>query len=426
MTSPISTCTITGSWPDKTDGTPASGHYLVKPVAEALATGALLPVTTTVVTLAERGTGTRELRYVPGSTQWKITELIEGATNPPPYVVTPDADTLDLSTAPRSAPPFVPVTQFVLASSVGQPGGPGGPLESDGTMPPEQVPGGGGGVVSVAAADTTIVVAGTGTHPTLAVGTAIPQASVTGLTGALAAKASASALTDEVARAEAAEAARIALATVTTKGDLILGTGAATVARVPVGSPGDALVADPGAAAGVSYQPIGGGGGSAVKAFTSAVFELEGGSITPPDSGGNWDILLQDPDDPTRMFSRTVPAEVGELLTVNQNDMFKATDSATHLDLGVIVAGEIVRFLSNLDVPARPSTEGDPGWYPNTPDFKYHPAPPEWIAAAIDIAGDATVTVAVVYRGGTGIFYAETGYPFRMSMKNLGVPGTVV
>lgn len=405
MSSPVAQCTITGTWPE-TDNSKATGRYIVTPLFEALGDGVLVPVTDVPVTLDAQGTGTRTLGYIPGVTQWKITEQIDSADQIDPYVVTPEGDTLDLSTAPRSAAPGVPVNQFLLASSMGHPGGPGGPLREDGTLPPAQIPGGGsGGITSITTPNGTLIADRTGSEVAMAVGEGIPQSAIADLTADL--------------------AALVPLDTITAKGDLIIGTGTGEVARLPVGgTTGDALVVDPTAPNGISYQPVGGGGGGGtVKAFTMTVFEQVGGSITPPDSGGTWGILFQ--VDGTTMFSRTVPAEAGELLTVNQNDMFRATDSQTHFDLGVIVGGEIVRYLSNMDLPARPSVEGDPGWYPNSTDFKWHPAPPEWIAEASDIDG-GNVTVAIVYRGGTGTFYAEQDYPFRMSMKNLGTPTTVV
>lgn len=420
MSDPLSQCTITGTWPE-TNGEKATGRYLVTPVFEALGSGVLVPVTEVVIRLDANGTGSQTLGYIPGVTQWRITEKIEDATNPRPYLVTPDGPTLDLSTAPRDAPPGSPSALFVLASSIGQVGGPGGPIGQDGTLPPEQIPAGSGdGVAAIGAANPTIVISGTGANPLIGVGTGIPQGSVSGLSAALTAKAAAADLTAETERAQVAEAALVPLATVTAKGDLIIGAGAGTVTRVPVGvTDGTALVVDSAAPEGVSYQPVGGG----VKAFTRKVFEVPGASVTPPDSGGIWVPLTQ--TDGVSLFSASVPAAIGDLITVNQNNMFKATDSATHLDLGVIVGGQIARYLSNGDLPARPSVEGDPGWYPNSPDFKYHPAPPEWIAQADDIDA-GTITVALVYRGGTGILYAEADYPFRLTMKNLGVPTTVV
>lgn len=357
MTSPTATCQVTGSWPE-TGGNVASGDFIVTPAYEALGDGVLVPITDVRVTLDASGVGTMDLTYVPGQTQWKITERINGADNPDPYIVTPEGARLDLSTAPRSAPPGAPVSTFLLASSVGTPGGPGGPLDDTGKMPAGQIPPTGGGI----------------------------PASI-----------------------------------ITAKGDLIAGAAADTPQVLAVSpNDGDLIVADSTAPQGMSWQPP---QGPAVKAFSSAIFR--DGSVTPANSAGAWLTLKRTGG--VNLFSRSVPAQVGDLLTVSLNTFFEATDNSTHLDLAVLVNGVAVRYLSNMDTaPAAPSFEGDPGWYPNGAAFKWHPAPPEWQAEASDIAADGTVTVAVVYKGGTGIFFAETNYPCRMTMKNLGLPDTVV
>jgi hypothetical protein len=356
MSQPTAQCTVTGTWPE-TDGTKAAGRYLVTPTYEALGTGVMVPVTDVPVTLDANGTGIASLTYIPGATQWKITEQVDGADNPAPYAVTPDGPTLDLSTAFRSPPQGSPWAEFVVKTSVGQPGGPGGPLDADGVMPPNQLPATGGGIPA---------------------------------------------------------------STVTAKGDLIVATGAGTVVRQPVGgTDGNALVVDSASDTGLAYAAVGGGGGgAAVQAFTADVFTS--GSVTPS-SASTWAPLLQ--SDGTSLFSRTLPAIAGNLISVNANTMFHALDSTTHLDLGIIVNGAIERVLSNM--LGTPPVEGDPGWYPNSSEYKYHPAPPEFIVESGDLEG-GNVTVAIIVKGATGTFYAEVDYPFRMSMKNLGTPTTVV
>lgn len=362
MSSPTAQCTITGSWPE-TDGTTATGRYLVTPTYEALGDGVLVPVTDTPVTLDANGLGTRELTYVPGQTSWKITEQIDGADNEPAYIVTPDGPTLDLSTAPRSTPTNVPVNTYVLASTRGVANG-YTPLDGTAHVPQAYLPATAAGVQGVTAADGTVVVNNADPqNPTVRAGAGIPQASVTGLI--------------------------TALSDIDTELDQLAG------AVIVTGSPSPTNVPTWDGVHWVPQTPAGGGG---VKAFTSRVFQAVGASITPPDSGGQWITLKQ--ADAVSIFSVAVPAAVGDLLTVNQNNMFKATDSTTHLDLAVIVAGAPQTFLSAIR--STPAVEGDPGWYPNAPDFKYHPAPPEFLVESGMIEG-GTVTVAVVYRGGTGI-----------------------
>lgn len=62
--------------------------------------------------------------------------------------------------------------------------------------------------------------------------------------------------------------AQVKLSTATTKGDIYVATGAATVVRVGVGTDGHVLTANSGVSAGVDWQAAGGGGGS-VSSFNS-------------------------------------------------------------------------------------------------------------------------------------------------------------
>lgn len=157
--------------------------------------------------------------------------------------------------------------------------------------------GGGGGVASVGATDATITISGTATAPTVGVNV-IPESKVTNLTTDLAAKAADSAVVhntgaENVAGVKtfssspvvptpttASQAATkayadsvaagggIPLSTITTKGDLVVGTASTTVSRVGVGSNTQVLTADSTQATGVKWAaPAGGGGGSSAVAF---------------------------------------------------------------------------------------------------------------------------------------------------------------
>jgi len=118
---------------------------------------------------------------------------------------------------------------------------------------------GGGGVTSVTAGDTTITVGGTGSAPTVAVN-AIPESKVTGLVADLGGK--------------------VALSTVTTKGDLLAATGSATLARVGVGVNGQVLTADSTQSAGVKWSTPSGGGGSTIDP-RAAMYGLLGVTMDP-------------------------------------------------------------------------------------------------------------------------------------------------
>lgn len=88
------------------------------------------------------------------------------------------------------------------------------------------------GLTDLTAADATIVIAGTDTIPTVAVGV-IAESQVTNLTTDLAAK--------------------VPLATATAKGDLLAATASATIAPLPVGTNGKVLTADSAQTTGLSW-----------------------------------------------------------------------------------------------------------------------------------------------------------------------------
>jgi hypothetical protein len=143
-------------------------------------------------------------------------------------------------------------------------------------------------VASVTAADGTITVGGTATAPTISVGS-IAESKVTGLTADLAAKAPAARLitagtgltgggdltadrTLAVSYGTGAGTAAqgndsritgaVQSSVATTKGDLLLATASATIARLGVGSDGWVLTADAASAGGVKWAAVSGGGGA--------------------------------------------------------------------------------------------------------------------------------------------------------------------
>lgn len=106
------------------------------------------------------------------------------------------------------------------------------------------------GVSTVAATDASIVVAGTASAPTIATASLATIASLHASAGAIAANsqkitglANGTVATDAAAFGQitAANAAAVALSTVTATGDLIVGTGNATVGRLAVGAAGTVL-----------------------------------------------------------------------------------------------------------------------------------------------------------------------------------------
>jgi hypothetical protein len=198
LPSPLQTVTVRGDWISPVTGDPLTGEAKLAAVRPVQVPAADLELTTTPHLATITG----------GVAQWTDVVLSDsaGLSEPILYRLTVNgngfredrllqllttqavAGVIQLADIP-TAVEGIPVVTYVLAASVGLPGGPAGPLDSSGKVPLVQLPpGGGGGVASVTAADATIVVAGTGTDPTVRVGT-IAEAQVAGLVADLAGKA---------------------------------------------------------------------------------------------------------------------------------------------------------------------------------------------------------------------------------------------
>lgn len=146
--------------------------------------------------------------------------------------------------------------QYVLLTSVGQIGGPAGPLDGTGKVPAAQIPATGGGIPAsdFAAKGDILVGTGSGTYDNLPVGTN-GQVLV-----------AASGETTGVDWADA-PVTGISPTIVDAKGDLIAATGADAVARLPVGSNGQVLKANSGTSTGLEWAAEA-GGGSGIPAST--------------------------------------------------------------------------------------------------------------------------------------------------------------
>lgn len=122
------------------DGLPGSGDITLQPLQETPSAGTTVVARRTTYPISGgQIAGVFETNGQP--MQAAVYENVTGVKNPPPYVVSiPTSGTLNLGTASRGAS-FVPTPLYVLASAVGHPGGPAGPLDSGGLIPTEQVPG---------------------------------------------------------------------------------------------------------------------------------------------------------------------------------------------------------------------------------------------------------------------------------------------
>lgn len=141
---------------------------------------------------AVAGTGVPVVSYVGTVTVGTSFTLVDGtgtAVNTTAAVSSIVVGAVDLTSIARSPSPTASLPTYVTASSVGSIGGPAGPLDGTGKVPAAQIPATAAGVQTVTAGNGTITIGGTGSNPTVAVGTGIPESAITNLTSDLAAKA---------------------------------------------------------------------------------------------------------------------------------------------------------------------------------------------------------------------------------------------
>jgi hypothetical protein len=94
--------------------------------------------------------------------RYLIVEAITGAPARAYYIDAPAAaGTIHLDTAAQAVP-GPELTAYLLASAVGQVGGPAGPLDAGGKVPAGQLPVAGGGVPATRVVATTAPLAGGG------------------------------------------------------------------------------------------------------------------------------------------------------------------------------------------------------------------------------------------------------------------------
>lgn len=421
---PTISTTITGNWP-LINGSQATGQVTITPVAEAVTPGSLIPVLGVVETLVN-GAFSVALTTIDGM-QLEIVEQINGAENPAPYTVTCHGGTLDLSTAPRSVP--TAANLYLLASERGTPNGVA-PLDGTGHVPQSFLPSTAAGVQSVTATNGTIVVDNTDPqNPKAAVGI-VPESSVTGLVSDLATLAAGVAskatsgrviataggltgggdltadrtlaITYGTTAGTAAQGndARIAGAVqtslATAKGDLFVATGAGALVRLPVGADANVLTASSAQAAGVAWAPAAGGGGARM-AITSG--SITSGNVSAVNTGGLWM--------PIAGTAQAIAAALGDQVRAEYGFLTNA-GASTYYDIGVVVAGAIVRLLNSPTFPPDPAYEGMPEANPDQPNQFFGPAINPWFnATSGDIAGGA-VTFCIAWKS-TGAGSLEMG-----------------
>lgn len=161
----------------------------------------------------------------------------------------------------------------------------------------------------------------------------------------------------------------------------------------------------------VAGQPITPGGGGGIHVARAI---LTTGDVTLPNVGATWTPV-------STLNAFSIAAAVGDYVEFLPSFMWLA-NAGDLLDMAVLVGGSIERFASTGTSSNTTTNEGDPEFYPLSPQFLGNGAVFDLIVASGDLSG-GTVTFAMVSRGpGGGKIFASTNYPFRWRAKNYGAP----
>lgn len=192
------------------------------------------------------------------------------------------------------------------------------------------------------------------------------------------------------------------VATLTTKGDLYVATGASTVVRQGVGTNNFVLTADSAQTNGIKWAAAGGGSTLVVRRarVTSGDVSLNLGS-------GAWNLISG--------FSLAIPAVVGDYVELGVS--FMSSSGNAFLDLAVVVSAAAVRY--NSTDTATPATEGSPWLYKDPNIYRTAIMPWGFAVASGDLSG-GNVTFGVAMKGTTGTLFSSTAYPFFWIAKNYG------
>lgn len=380
---PLSMCTITGGvngW-TKSDGAMSTGQVTFQPVQPATGAGYIL-VADSITERLVAGNISKQLAnnsQIP-ALQYVVTEQIDGCPNVS-YVITPTGSTLDLSSAPRGqVGVLTPI--YILASMLGQPNGPAS-LDGTGHIVTSQMPVG-SGVLSVTPGDSTITIGGTGANPTVA-------AHVGTTSGTVA--------TGDDARIVGS----FQKSTVTTKGDLFVATGPATLVRVGVGTDGQALLADSSQATGVKW-----GAAGAARVVVRQAWITDQGRITLPNTAAAWLALAGFP-------TLTIPAAVGDYIDVTAQGL--KNPAAAKIDVAVLAGGVPVRYMTSGS--STPGFDGDAGWQSPAP-FLGRPSSHGFTVGSGDLTGGTVVFCVAINDSGSGTLDASANYPWFWRATNFG------
>lgn len=199
---------------------------------------------------------------------------------------------------------------------------------------------------------------------------------------------------------------KVGLALVDAAGDLLVGSANDAVTRLAKGANGTVLTVAGGA---VGWTAPAGGGTSIKRTNTGLVLT----SFTASSgSGGAWTVC-------PAAYRVTIPAAAGDVLRWEPAVIANPGDSGYELDLAAINgAAAPVRYASSRT--STQATNGHGGMYMGGA-YSRTMRGLTWLVEAGDIVS-GNVTLALLYRAGSGMTIGSGAYPSEIDVVNLGTP----
>lgn len=360
----VQTATLTGRFLE------TEGRVVAVPSAEVQipAENAIIPRVKTGVYLDDDGAFSMVLAKTnqgePAGWTWDITWYLKGAKPVTRRIhLTADADLADLGEATE-----VPATySYVLAASVGTPGGPGGPLDQAGQIPSGQIPPGAAGPQ----------------------GDPGPQGEP-GEDGA------------DGAPGLSAYQIWLNLGNSGTQQDFIDSLTGPAGAPGQDGAPGEDGLDGAAGADGLDGQAI------PIKVTPAYITS---GDVALVSTSGGWAEVPG--------FVLDVDAETGDYVELHLGGLRSVTSGA-YVDVALKTGPNTYAWFASSGGSTR-APEGLPDWY-SVSGFQSRSVPP-WVIAQAGHFNAGKLKFVLLYKsGGTGTLYASTSYPFRWVAKNYGPP----
>lgn len=137
---------------------------------------------------------------------------------------------------------------------------------------------------------------------------------------------------------------------------------------------------------------------------------ISSGNVAAVNTGGTWM--------PIAGTSQAIAAALGDQVRAEYGFLTNA-GASTYYDIGVVVAGAIVRLLNSPTFPPDPSYEGMPEANPDQPNQFFGPAIDPWFNAASGDIAAGTVTFCLSWKStGAGSLEMVPAIPVTFSLYN--------